>query len=158
MTARPHSKTYYRNALFTSLLACLALAPTSVVPLKAVDSASNAILSVMNRQQDAWNAGKVSEFVQYYADDCIFYSKSPDVGREAVRKRYEASYPTPESRGKLSFSALEVKQVDPNVAIVLGHFHLERTAAGGGNADGIFSLVFALRDGHWQIVLDHTSK
>ncbi len=111
----------------------------------------------MNRQQDAWNAGNVAEFVRYYADDCIFFSKSKLVGREALRKRYETTYPTPESMGKLTFSELEVKQLDANAAIVLGHFHLERTAAGGGNADGVFSLVFALHDGHWQIVLDHTS-
>jgi uncharacterized protein (TIGR02246 family) len=139
----------------TFLAAGLCVTPGSV---KAADSASSAILAVMNRQQDAWNAGKVSDFVKYYSEDCIFYSKSPVVGREAVQKRYETSYPTAEARGKLSFSALEVKKVDTNAAIVMGHFHLERTAAGGGNADGIFTLVFALRKGQWQIVLDHTSR
>jgi uncharacterized protein (TIGR02246 family) len=140
----------------TALSASLAIAPDPS-PLKAADSASSAILAVLNRQQDAWNAGNVTEFVRDYAEDCTFFGRTTVVGREAVRKRYETTYSTPESMGKLSFSALEVKPVDANVAIVLGHFHLERTAEGGGNADGIFSLVFALRGGHWQILLDHTS-
>jgi uncharacterized protein (TIGR02246 family) len=149
------AKIVRRKLLFLFFVAGVNVTPGSPT---AADAASSAILAVMNRQQDAWNAGKVSDFVKYYSEDCIFYGKSPVVGREAVQKRYEESYPTPESRGKLTFSALEVKKVDTNAAIVMGHFHLERTSEGGGNADGIFTLVFAFRNGHWQIVLDHTSR
>lgn len=151
MFARFFTKTI-RHALTAALLLCLAAGS-----LDAADSTTTAITSVLNRQQDAWNAGNVSEFVRFYSDDCTFFGKQTVVGRAAVQKRYETKYPSPAAMGKLTFSGLEVKQLDADVAIVLGRFHLERTAAGGGNADGIFSLVFKRKAGEWQIVLDHTS-
>ena len=52
---------------------------------------------------------------------------------------------------------MAVHQVDERVAIVAGHWHIDRDAASGGPVGGVFSLVFELLDGNWQIVLDHTS-
>jgi ketosteroid isomerase-like protein len=43
-------------------------------------------------------------------------------------------------------------------AVVTGHFHLTRTQAGGGDASGIFSLVFEKKAGNWKVILDHTSS
>jgi ketosteroid isomerase-like protein len=40
---------------------------------------------------------------------------------------------------------------------VTGSYHLTRTAAGGGDASGIYSLVFRKTAGGWKIVLDHTN-
>jgi ketosteroid isomerase-like protein len=71
--------------------------------------------------------------------------------------RYKSRYSSPEQMGQLSFSALEVTMLGPKYANVLGHFHLERTAAGGGNADGIFTLLFEKTPGGWKIIQDHTS-
>ena len=44
--------------------------------------------------------------------------------------------------GKLTFSHLAIRILDANYAVATGNFHLQRTTAGGGNADGIFSLLF----------------
>jgi hypothetical protein len=77
-------------------------------------------------------------------------------GRSGVLARYQQRYGSKAAMGRLSFSGLEVRLIDPQVAIVLGHFALERSAEGGGPASGIFSLVFHLNGGRWEIVLDHT--
>ena len=54
---------------------------------------------------------------------------------------YRQKYGTREKMGQLHFTDLEVQPMDDRFATVTGHFHLERTAAGGGNADGYFLLV-----------------
>jgi ketosteroid isomerase-like protein len=41
--------------------------------------------------------------------------------------------------------------------VVIGRFQLERPAAPGGKASGIFTLVLSKTPGGWKIVLDHTS-
>ncbi len=57
-------------------------------------------------------------------------------------RRIATIYSTQEKMGTLSFSDLEVQPLDEHFATVTGKFHLERTAAGGGNASGSFLLVF----------------
>jgi ketosteroid isomerase-like protein len=47
---------------------------------------------------------------------------------------------------------------EPAHAVVTGHFHLTRSAAGGGDASGVFSLVFEKKPTGWKIILDHTSS
>jgi len=70
---------------------------------------------------------------------------------------YRKSYSTREQMGTLSFSQLEVQPLDAHFATVTGHFHLERSAAGGGNADGYFLLVFEKTPAGWKIVRDDTT-
>jgi ketosteroid isomerase-like protein len=59
--------------------------------------------------------------------------------------------------GKLTFSQLEVQPLDERLATVTGHFHLDRTVAGGGNADGYFLLVLENTPAGWKIVRDDTT-
>lgn len=109
-------------------------------------------------QVDAWNRGDLSAFIQGYAEDCTFVSSSSAIsGRDSVLARYKQRYSSRAAMGTLTFSDLVVRQVDSNVATVTGHFALARSASAGGPASGIFSLVFRLKMGRWQIVLDHTS-
>jgi ketosteroid isomerase-like protein len=70
---------------------------------------------------------------------------------------YKSGYPTREKMGTLSFTQLEVQPLDASFATATGHFHLERTAAGGGNADGYFLLVFEHTPLGWKIVRDDTT-
>jgi hypothetical protein len=58
---------------------------------------------------------------------------------------------------RLTFSNVEIVPLGKDHALVLGNFHLERTAGGGGNADGIFTLTFEKKRGAWKIIADHTS-
>ena len=59
--------------------------------------------------------------------------------------------------GHLEFTELDVRMLGADHAVVTGHFHLARSAAGGGDASGIFSLVFEKEATGWKIILDHTS-
>ena len=125
--------------------------------LKGQD-AKAAIQGVLNEQTQAWNRADIEKFVSYYAEDCTFVGKQMVRGRERVLARYRSAYASAAAMGQLRFADLEVQPIDQQVAIVTGKFHLDRTAAAGGPADGIFSLVFRLKNGNWQILLDHTSS
>jgi ketosteroid isomerase-like protein len=60
--------------------------------------------------------------------------------------------------GVLSFSELEVQPLDEHFATVTGRFHLERSAAGGGNAGGFYLLVMEKTPEGWKIVRDDTTN
>jgi uncharacterized protein (TIGR02246 family) len=141
-----------KNIRFVILLSVLFAARA----FTAADDQSS-IRAVLNTQVDAWNRGDLSTFVTTYAEDCLFVGKQVVRGRSAVLARYQKTYSSAAALGKLGFTDLEVHEVDPQVALVIGHFHLTRTTEGGGDASGVFSLVLHRIGGQWQIVLDHTS-
>ncbi len=57
--------------------------------------------------------------------------------------------------GKLEFSELEIRQLGPDAALVLGRWHLQRQA---GDIGGIFTLVFQKFPDGWRIIHDHTTQ
>jgi ketosteroid isomerase-like protein len=59
--------------------------------------------------------------------------------------------------GTLDFSGLEIKMLGSDYATVLGRFHLKRNAAGGGDANGVFTLLFQKTKAGWRVIQDHTS-
>ena len=71
-----------------------------------------------------------------------FVGQTVQYGYATILDRYKKLYATPAAMGKLTFSHLAIRILDADYAVATGNFHLERTAAGGGNADGIFSLLF----------------
>lgn len=129
---------------------------TTPLPLTASDAESQ-IKTVLNTQLAAWNRGDVPAFVTTYAPDCIFVGKNVARGRAQLLARYQTTYPTREAMGHLSFGALEVHQLTPEVAVVTGEWHIERSGAAGNGLGGLFSLVFQRHGDTWQIALDHTS-
>jgi uncharacterized protein (TIGR02246 family) len=122
-------------------------------------TAEASITAVLNEQVEAWNSGDLKKFVSSYAPKCTLVggNQISETTREEVLAHYEKKYPSPEARGKLTFSELTVHLLDAETATVTGHFHLERSPSGGGPAAGVFSLVFKRINGTWEIVLDHTS-
>jgi ketosteroid isomerase-like protein len=59
--------------------------------------------------------------------------------------------------GTLAFSNVAVRMLGPDLALVTGEFHLERTAAGGGSASGRYTLILRKTPAGWKIIHDHTS-
>ena len=59
--------------------------------------------------------------------------------------------------GQLSFSDLEPHLLDDRFAVLTGRYSLERGRKFGGNANGVFSLVFEKTAAGWKILVDHTS-
>ena len=119
----------------------------------------DSILRVLTDQQAAWNRGNLEEFMRGYQDspETIFIGKSVTKGYAAVLRSYKTRYATKEIMGTLNFSGIEVKQLDQRFAFVTGRFHLARTQSAGGEASGIFSLLFEKRPEGWKVIADHTS-
>jgi ketosteroid isomerase-like protein len=125
----------------------------------AAPSSEEAIRGVLNDQAQAWNRADIDAFMTGYEDSpkTVFIGKTIERGYEAVRRRYHERYPTPEKMGKLTFSDLSVDLLGADYASVTGAFQLVRATAAGGNASGVFSLLFRRTASGWKIVLDHTS-
>lgn len=136
---------------------CLLLSSISAFA-QAPASTENKIRAVMDAEAADWNKGDLHGFVATYSDNAVIVGSTVARGSAAVMQAYAKSFGTPEKMGKLSYTALEVHPLDDRHAWVLGHFHLERSAAGGGNADGIFTLLFEKTGGVWKIILDHTTQ
>jgi len=125
----------------------------------AADSAEQAIQRVLSDQAQAWNRGDIDGYMTGYdnSPETTFIGKSVQHGYQNVLHNYHERYPTSERMGTLTFTDLTVKLLGSDYASVIGHFHLKRTAAGGGDTSGVFSLLFQQTRAGWKIVVDHTS-
>lgn len=115
------------------------------------------ILYAIKTQQTAWNRGDIPAFMDTYSGDCTFVGSEILRGRDAVLARYRKRYPTKAAMGTLRFSGLEIKLLGTDYASVIGRFRLERPKGDGGNASGVFTLLFRKTAQGWKILLDHTS-
>ena len=117
------------------------------------------VRSVLRQQESAWNHGDIEAFMSGYKDspETTFISKHVEYGYQEILKRYQRRYASRAAMGMLRFSGLHVHVLCANYTIATGEFHLARNAAGGGNASGVFSLLFQKTASGWKIVLDHTS-
>jgi uncharacterized protein (TIGR02246 family) len=145
---------FYRRvtlALFLLILTC------GIAHASTPDTA--AIRDVLNTQVAAWNRGDVVAFMQGYKNSpaTTFVGKTVAHGYADVLARYQKSYAGKDKMGQLTFTDLEVHQLDAHFATVIGRYHLARSASAGSNAEGIFSLVFEKTPSGWKIILDHTS-
>jgi len=139
------------------MLRCLLL--IFCAPLLLAQNAE--IQTLLKDSETAWNRGDLVTFASYYED-------SPDttfIGREVVRggtkailDRYRRAYPTREAMGALTFSEIEVRPLAQGVALATGKFALKRTAAGGGDTSGRFTLILRQTSSGWKIIHDHTSS
>ena len=138
------------------LLAVGALAP--VTPAQTKEMA--AIEQVLHDQQADWNRGDIDAFMRGYLDspDTTFIGKTINHGYQPIMDRYRKAYASRAAMGMLEFSDLAVRMLGNDHAVVTGRFHLTRTAEGGGDASGIFSLIFEREKEGWKIILDHTTQ
>lgn len=129
------------------------------VTLCAADEAA-AVRKILADQAAAWNRGDLEEFVRTYENsaEITFVGKEVERGYAQVLARYQRNYGTAEKRGKLVFEQIEVRLLGKDHALVLGRFVLTRTAAGGGDASGRFTLLARRQGRVWKIIHDHTSS
>src|SRR5688572_8206440 len=123
-------------------------------------SQTQEIQKILKESESAWNRGDLAAFASYYDDS----PETTFIGREVTRggsraifERYNRSYPTAEVRGTLTFSEIEVRSLAPGVALAIGRYSLKRTASGGGDASGRFTLVLRQTASGWKIIHDHSS-
>jgi len=116
------------------------------------------IRASFDKQAADWNRGDLTEFATAYKNspDILFIGSKVSRGYAQMLERYRTVYSTKEKMGTLTFSDIEVHALDDRFATATGRFHLERTAAGGGNAEGSYMLVFEKTPEGWKIVRDVT--
>jgi len=129
----------------------------TAVASAAPDEQSEAMRAVLNTQQAAWNRGDIPAFLEgYWNSPELTFSGGDGIvrGYSGLLERYRKSYPDRAAMGELDFSGLEIRILAPDVALVLGHWHLKRA---DGDVGGVFTLVFRRFPAGWRIIHDHTS-
>jgi len=148
------------RSLARRIAAIALLSLATLVSLRAHKaSAETVIRAVIEAQQAAWNRGDVEAFMSGYeaSDSTTFVSATITRGYRQVLENYHRRYPTQERMGRLTFSEIEVMPLGAEYASVVGKWHLDRSREGGGEAGGIFTLLFRKTADGWKIILDHTS-
>jgi uncharacterized protein (TIGR02246 family) len=151
-----------RAATLALTLLTLAFMPASAQDTNPLHTATHeelAVIKVLLAQENAWNKGDLMGFASGYKDapDTLFITKQVARGYAGLLDSYRHDYPTRAAMGTLAYTELEVRTLDENFAVVIGKYHLDRGKKDGGNAEGIFSLVFENTDKGWKIVVDHTT-
>ena len=117
------------------------------------------VRAVLSRQQEAWNAGDLEEFMTDYWDseDLTFFSGGKvEKGRAALLARYRKRYQS-EGRemGTLTFSELEITPMGANDALARGRW---KVVTSKDSFDGLFTLWMRRFGDGWKIAHDHTSQ
>ncbi|HTV09336.1 MAG TPA: DUF4440 domain-containing protein [Candidatus Aquilonibacter sp.] len=147
----------HRQLLLSSVL--LLLCGFASAQAASKSNESSAIVAVLNRQANDWNRGDLDAFATGYKNspDILFMGQTIRHGYDQMLAGYRKSFPNKAAMGTLTFTALQVQPLDERFATVTGRFHLERTAAGGGNAGGYFLLVVEKTPAGWKIIRDDTT-
>lgn len=117
----------------------------------------DAILQIMERQQDCWNAGDLECFMEgYWESDSLMFVSSSQVyyGYDQTLNRYRTTYPDRGAMGKLKFEFITLDKVSDTTFFMVGKYHLEREM---GDKQGHFTLLWRKISGSWVIVVDHSS-
>jgi uncharacterized protein (TIGR02246 family) len=156
MTLRPSLRL---AALSLSLLTPALLSAQAPDPLHTASRQELSIIKVLIAQENAWNKGDLAGFASSFKDspDTLVITHTVSRGFTGLLDEYKRDYPTKAAMGTLAYSELEVHPLDENFAVVIGKYRLERGKKDGGNAEGIFSLVFENTDNGWKIIVDHTT-
>lgn len=146
-------------ALFFLLSASGPSPAAQSTPLKTASQQELDVIKVLLKQEAAWNRADIDAFAEGYKNspDTLFINSQVQRGYQGMLDAYHHNYPTRDAMGTLTFSELEVHPLDERFAVCIGKYHLDRNKKSGGNADGIFSLVFEKTDKGWKIVVDHTT-
>jgi len=138
--------------------AICAIAFVAFAPLLVAQN--DEIIAMLKKSEAAWNRGDMAAFASDYEDAPTTTFVGREVTRggvDAILARYQRGYPTAEKRGTLTFSEIEVRPLGKEYALALGKFSLKRTAEGGGDTSGRFTLVLHRTAKGWKIIHDHSS-
>ncbi len=140
--------------------AVIAPATAPQILAQATSQDDQAIRAIMDKQAADWNRGDLDAFATGYKNspDILFMGSPINKGYASMLARYHSAFPTREKMGVLTFSEFEVQPLDDRFATATGHFHLERTPAGGGNADGYYLLVLEKTPDGWKVIRDATTN
>jgi ketosteroid isomerase-like protein len=147
----------FRYVLVLTLVGALILGCSGAGSLdeKAIE---REVRSVLLASVNAWNEGDVRNYMEcYYKSDSLRFAGGDwaSYGWQALLERYQNAYPDKAAMGHLTFSDVDIDVVCSDVAIVFGHWKLDREA---GVRSGLYTLVFYNTADGWRIVHDHSSS
>lgn len=125
-----------------------------------MNATRQAIAKAMDDSAAAWTAGDLDGFMRLYEDaptTRYINAHGMVTGYAAIRAAYAPRFSaaTGKPMGKLRLELIDVQQLGPQHAFVIGRYHLAQPD--GSEATGITTLLFHAHDGQWHIVVDHTS-
>lgn len=126
-------------------------------PESSSDIQKQAIFSVMDKQESAWNKGDIDRFMKGYLKSdslCFIGSKGLTYGWHKTLDNYKKSYPGKSAMGKLKFTNLEFKSLNAKYAYVIGKWKLMRNK---DTLSGHYSLLWKKTTRGWKIIADHSS-
>lgn len=116
------------------------------------------IREVLNRQVIAWNKGDITGYMAgYWQSDSLRFASGGSVyfGWQVTLERYQKRYSSRDLMGRLTFSEIDIRQIDETTALAFGKWALQRKTDAPW---GLFTLLFRKMDNGWKIVHDHTSS
>lgn len=116
-----------------------------------------AILTMLQKQETAWNTGSLDNFMNgYWQSDSLMFigKKGLTYGYDATLNNYKKSYPDTSYMGKFTSTVISLKKLSNNYYFVVGKWHLQRSV---GNIEGHYTLLIKKINGQWVIVADHSS-
>jgi ketosteroid isomerase-like protein len=134
-----------------SLLAFLALAAATP------QSDRQAVLSVVNRMEAAWNRGDFRGYMAGFKNpDVVFVSGGKfQAGWQGTLDHYVRDYGgSAERRGRLHFYNMKIDLLSPTAAMLVGQYRLER---GARVTEGVNTRLFKKFHGRWLITMNHVS-
>ena len=141
-----------KNVLLFILVVCISCSS----PDTDHEKIKQEIQIILNEQTNAWNAGSIEGFMDYYwhSEEFTFQTGNQRVqGWDALFARYQNNY-SGENQGKLRFTDLKINVLSNEHAYVLGRWNvtLEDTSK-----QGLFTIIFKQFPEGWRIINDHTS-
>ena len=126
-------------------------------PARPAGGDEAAILSLLDKQNAAWNRGDLEEFMRGYweSDSLMFVGKSGvTYGWTNTLNNYKKGYPDTAAMGKLTFTNIKVKRLSKKYYFIVGKWYLKRSI---GDVSGHYNLLMEKINGRWVIVADHSS-
>jgi len=121
-------------------------------------TAESDIRSVLEQQEEAWNAGDIEGFMQgYLKSDQLRFASGGDItsGWDETLNRYQKRYSDRGKMGTLEFDIKDVNVLDGDDGLVFGQWTLTRDA---DKPTGLFTLHMRKGTDGWRVVSDHTSS
>ncbi|MBY9065664.1 nuclear transport factor 2 family protein [Hyphomonas sp. WL0036] len=155
LSARTKIAAALSGALFLGLAACATASSQPGGAARVADEA--AILSLLEAQDVAWNAGDIEGFmVGYWRSPDLRFASGGNITRgwDETLARYKARYGTGAEMGTLTTRDHEIVILSADAAIAHGKWQLDWQ---GKQPWGLYTLVLRKIDGEWRIVSDTTT-
>jgi ketosteroid isomerase-like protein len=110
----------------------------------------------------SWNRGDLDGFMAPYENsERVSYGGSTGFvhGFDRLRESYARGFWAQGAPAdSLAFEVIEVRPMDDEVALMLGHFILTSRSTGQRSSHGYFTLVWIHTEDGWKMAHDHTSQ